>query len=62
MADNAVKIGTGALVGGAFAIWRANLSNRNKAKKSLLDKKREMLEKVLVEVDDFYALATGLLG
>ena len=58
VADNAVKIGTGALVGGGFAIWRAHLSNRNKAKKSLLDKKREMIEKVLVEVDDFYALAT----
>lgn len=56
--DTAVKIGMGAFLGGAFAIWRAYVNNRNQAKKSFLDKKREMIERVLKEVDDFYALAT----
>lgn len=58
VADTAVKIGLGTLLGGVFAMWRAHVSNRNQAKKSFLEKKREMIETVLKEVDDFYATAT----
>jgi hypothetical protein len=58
VADNAVKIGLGALLGGAFAIWRARVSNQNQAKKVLLEKKRDKMEKVLEEVDTFFASAS----
>lgn len=58
VADTAVKIGLGTLLGGAFAMWRAHVSNRNQARKSFLEKKREMIETVLKEVDDFYATAS----
>lgn len=58
VADSAVKIGLGALLGGGFAIWKAHLSDSSEAKRSFLKKKREMIEKVLEEIDAFFASAT----
>jgi hypothetical protein len=58
VADTAIKIGMGTLLGGGFAIWRAHLGNQNQARKIYLDKKRELIEKVLDDIDAVYASAT----
>ena len=58
MADTAVKIGLGALIGGAFGVWVAWLNNRNQSSRSYLEKKRSILESVLADVESFFSATT----
>ena len=57
VADTAVKIGLGALLGGAFAVWVAFLNNKSQASKVYLERKRCIIESVVGEVDLFHGAA-----
>jgi len=51
VADSAVKIGLGALIGGTFGIWVAWLNNTIQAKKALNERRRQIIELVIESVD-----------
>ncbi|RBO83965.1 hypothetical protein [Marinomonas aquiplantarum] len=51
VADNAVKIGLGALLGGGFGLFVAWMNNKSQVKKDLHDRRRAILEGVLESVD-----------
>lgn len=51
MADSAVKIGLGALLGGAFGVWVAWLNNKSQVRNGYLERRREILEAVVESVD-----------
>lgn len=51
VADNAVKIGLGALIGGAFGVGAAWLNNSIQAKKALNERRRQIIELVIESVD-----------
>ena len=51
VADNAVKIGLGALIGGTFGIWVAWLNNSIQTKKALNERRRQIIELVIESVD-----------
>jgi hypothetical protein len=53
VADTAIKIGLGALIGGAFGIWVALVNNRSQSSRTYLEKKRSILESVLADVESF---------
>ena len=58
VADTAVKIGLGALIGGAFGVWVALLNNRSQSSRGYLEKKRIILEAVLADVESFLSATT----
>jgi hypothetical protein len=58
VADDAVKIGLGALLGGSFAVLVARLNNRSQIARSLLEKRREIIESVLTDIDSFTTAAS----
>ncbi|RFC38298.1 MAG: hypothetical protein DID90_2727552661 [Candidatus Nitrotoga sp. LAW] len=51
VADSAVKIGLGALIGGTFGVWVAWLNNSIQAKKALNERRRQIIELVIESVD-----------
>jgi len=51
VADNATKIGLGALIGGGFGVMVAWLNNRSQAMKVFQERRRVMLETVTEAVD-----------
>jgi hypothetical protein len=51
VADNAVKIGLGALLGGGFGLLLASLNNKSQVKKALYERRREILESIVDAVD-----------
>jgi len=53
IADNAVKIGLGALIGGLTTIVLARINNKHVSIKAKNDKKYEILEDVVVKIDKF---------
>ncbi len=56
--DTAVKIGLGALLGGAFGVWVAWLNNRSQSSRGYLEKKRSILESILADVESFFGATT----
>jgi uncharacterized protein (DUF4213/DUF364 family) len=55
VADDAVKVGLGALIGGGIGIIATYLSQRRESTKHYNDKKREQLLDVALQFDKFYA-------
>lgn len=51
VADSAVKIGLGALIGGTFGVWVAWLNNSIQAKKALNERRRQIIELAIESVD-----------
>lgn len=53
VADSAVKIGLGALVGGGFSLALARLTQRHEFRKLALERRWTLLQQVQLEVTDF---------
>lgn len=68
VADSAVKIGLGALVGGGFALWqgrRTRLEERRKAdlalKRDHLQSATDVIDKFSLALSDYWATVTNIL-
>ncbi|MEQ6167780.1 MULTISPECIES: hypothetical protein [unclassified Ekhidna] len=53
VADTAVKIGLGALIGGLTGVWLARINNRHSTTTSDKENKRRILEEILELTDSF---------
>jgi hypothetical protein len=59
--DSAVKIGLGALIGGAFAIWTIRLNERHDHIKQQVERRCVLLQEAQLEVSRFARSLFGIL-
>ena len=51
--DDSLKIGLGALIGAGSTLWLTKINNMNQRSSAYIDKRRELILKVVEVIDNF---------